>query len=56
MPIFSYFTLANGRYIIRIRPIASGILVVPLEKELINTEEEKKDTDGDTNDHGQEDP
>ncbi|MNV86935.1 hypothetical protein D3C71_1810100 [compost metagenome] len=39
-PIFSYFTFANGGYIIRIRPMASGILVVPLEKELIRSEEE----------------
>jgi hypothetical protein len=28
--------LANGGYIIKIRPIASGILVVPSENELIN--------------------
>ena len=39
-PSFSYFTLANGGYIIRINPIASGILVVPLENELINVEDE----------------
>lgn len=28
---FSYFTLVNGGYIIRISPIAKGILVVPEE-------------------------
>lgn len=39
-PRFSYFTFAKGGYIIKINPIASGILVVPLEKELINSEEE----------------
>ncbi len=27
--------MANGGYIIKIKPIANGILVVPLEKELI---------------------
>ena len=35
-PIFSYFTFASGGYIIKINPMANGILVVPLEKELIN--------------------
>jgi hypothetical protein len=39
-PKFSYRTLANGGYIINIKPIANGILVVPLEKELMNPEEE----------------
>ena len=34
-PICSYLTLANGGYIIKINPIANGIFVVPLEKELI---------------------
>ena len=38
-PIFSYRTFANGGYIIKINPTANGILVVPLEKELINSEE-----------------
>jgi len=28
-PSSSYFTLASGGYIMRIRPIAMGILVVP---------------------------
>jgi hypothetical protein len=42
LPIFSYFTLASGGYIIRIRPMASGILVVPLEKELIKSDEDGK--------------
>jgi hypothetical protein len=28
--------LANGGYIINIKPTANGILVVPLENELIN--------------------
>jgi hypothetical protein len=31
LPICSYFTFANGGYIIRISPI-KGILVVPLER------------------------
>ncbi len=35
-PMFSYFTLANGGYIMSIKPIANGILVVPLEYEFIN--------------------
>jgi hypothetical protein len=35
-PIFSYFTFAKGGYIIKIKPIANGILVVPLENELIH--------------------
>jgi hypothetical protein len=39
-PMFSYFTFAKGGYIIRISPIAKGMFVVPLEKELINIEEE----------------
>lgn len=39
-PKFSYFTFAKGGYIIRINPIARGIFVVPLEKELINPDEE----------------
>jgi hypothetical protein len=38
--MFSYFTLARGGYIISIKPIAKGILVVPLENELINPDEE----------------
>jgi hypothetical protein len=38
--MFSYFTFARGGYIIRIKPMASGILVVPLEKEFMNVEEE----------------
>jgi hypothetical protein len=29
------FTLVKGGYIIKINPMANGILVVPLEKELI---------------------
>ena len=40
LPIFSYFTFASGGYIIRIRPIANGIFVVPLENELINPDED----------------
>jgi hypothetical protein len=36
------FYFANGGYIIRIRPIAKGILVVPLEKELMKSREGKK--------------
>jgi hypothetical protein len=35
---FSYFTLARGGYIIRIRPMAIGILVVPELKESQNPE------------------
>jgi hypothetical protein len=31
------FYFANGGYIIRISPIAKGILVVPLEKELMKS-------------------
>jgi hypothetical protein len=38
----SYLTLVNGGYIIRIRPMASGILVVPDEKELMNDDDEGK--------------
>ena len=34
-PISSYFTLANGGYIIRMSPTAIGILVVPTWKELM---------------------
>ena len=34
-PICSYFTLANGGYIIKISPIANGTFVVPLENEFI---------------------
>ncbi len=36
-PSSSYFTLANGGYIIRIRPIAMGMLVVPTVKRLTNS-------------------
>ena len=39
-PIFSYFTFASGGYIINISPIANGLLVVPLEKELINPDDD----------------
>jgi hypothetical protein len=39
-PIFSYLTLAKGGYIIKISPMARGIFVEPLEKELIKEEEE----------------
>ena len=35
-PSSSYFTLASGGYIIRIRPMAMGILVVPTWKRLMN--------------------
>jgi len=38
--IFSNRTFKSGGYIISINPIAKGILVVPLEKELIIVEEE----------------
>ena len=34
----SYLTLVKGGYIISIRPIASGILVVPVENELMKAE------------------
>jgi len=40
--ILSYFTFANGGYIINIKPIAKGILVVPEENELMNPEEDGK--------------
>jgi hypothetical protein len=39
---FSYFTFVNGGYIIKINPIANGILVVPDENELMKAEEEGK--------------
>ncbi|GAA4740273.1 hypothetical protein GCM10023229_19460 [Flavisolibacter ginsenosidimutans] len=39
---FSYLTLANGGYIIRINPTAKGMFVVPDEKELMNIEDEGK--------------
>src|SRR5690606_37291383 len=39
-PRFSYFTFAKGGYIIKINPIAKGMFVVPLEKELINPVED----------------
>ena len=35
-PSSSYFTLANGGYIIRIRPMAMGMLVVPTLKRSMN--------------------
>ena len=35
-PSSSYFTLAKGGYIIRIRPMAIGTLVVPTWKLLMN--------------------
>ena len=38
----SYFTLVKGGYIININPIASGILVVPVENELMKVDEEGK--------------
>ena len=37
--IFSNFTLVSGGYIIRINPIAKGILVVPFENEFIKLAE-----------------
>ena len=40
--ILSYLTLANGGYIIKINPIAKGILVVPDEKELIKADDDGK--------------
>ena len=36
-PSFSYLTLAKGGYIIRIRPTAMGMLVVPTWKELMKS-------------------
>jgi hypothetical protein len=36
----SYFTLANGGYIISINPAAKGMFVVPEENELINVEKD----------------
>lgn len=38
----SYFTFANGGYIINIKPTAKGIFVVPEENELMNEEEDGK--------------
>jgi hypothetical protein len=40
--ILSYFTFAKGGYIIKIRPMANGILVVPDEKEFINPDDDGK--------------
>jgi hypothetical protein len=37
--IFVKSTFVSGGYIIKIKPIARGIFVVPLEKELINEDE-----------------
>jgi hypothetical protein len=34
------FTFVRGGYIIKINPIANGILVVPFENELINVEDD----------------
>src|SRR5699024_8521619 len=39
-PRFSYFTFAKGGYIIKIKPMARGILVVPCEKELMKPEDD----------------
>jgi len=39
---FSYLTLANGGYIINIKPTAKGMFVVPVENELINVDEDGK--------------
>ena len=39
---FSYLTFVNGGYIINIKPIANGILVVPDENELINVDADGK--------------
>jgi hypothetical protein len=39
---FSYRTFANGGYIMRIKPTAKGMFVVPVEKALMNVEEEGK--------------
>jgi hypothetical protein len=39
---FSYLTFAKGGYIIRIKPTAKGMLVVPDENELMNVEDEGK--------------
>ena len=36
-PSSSYFTLASGGYIIRIRPMAMGMLVVPTWKRLMKS-------------------
>ena len=36
---FEKSTFVSGGYIIKIKPIARGIFVVPLEKELINVDE-----------------
>ena len=38
----SYRTLVKGGYIIKINPMAKGILVVPVEKELMKPEDEGK--------------
>ena len=38
----SYLTLVKGGYIIKINPMANGILVVPVEKELIKMDDDGK--------------
>ncbi len=38
----SYLTLVKGGYIIKIKPIANGILVVPEENELMKREPDGK--------------
>lgn len=38
----SYRTLVKGGYIIKMSPIANGILVVPVEKELMKVADEGK--------------
>ena len=43
-PISSYFTLASGGYIIKIKPMAIGSEVVPIESELINCVDEGEKT------------
>lgn len=36
----SYFTFAKGGYIIKINPTAKGILVVPVENELMKVDDD----------------
>jgi hypothetical protein len=55
-PILSYFTFAKGGYIIKIKPIANGILVVPLDNELIHWRIWIKMSYSNTNKHRQKYP
>ena len=56
-PSSSYFTFASGGYIIRIRPTAIGIDVVPTWNVVIEPHDARQEVAGAHADgHGQEDP